>query len=251
MNVPGEYDAEAFLKAFLKVLEGLFVAFLAFIAGNFLALLSLGFASTLGFDGPLVQIPLTIVTIQGVAFGGIALAYLYARNLGIEFLNLRRPSLRDVAWVVLGFGLLLITAFVAAQFFREAGIESARNVVQEQGEEAPVVFLVLIPLSFLLVGPGEELLFRGLIQGSLRESFSPAAAIGVASLIFAVAHFPSLIGQGSRLVYIAIIFALSVILGAAYERTDNLVVPAVIHGGYNAFLFLGMYLQATGMLPTG
>jgi membrane protease YdiL (CAAX protease family) len=37
---------------------------------------------------------------------------------------------------------------------------------------------------------------------------------------------------------------LSLILGATYEDTDNLVVPSVIHGGYNALIFGSMYANA-------
>ncbi len=37
--------------------------------------------------------------------------------------------------------------------------------------ENPDVLLLLIPASFLLIGPGEELLFRGVVQGRLRDYF--------------------------------------------------------------------------------
>lgn len=234
----------------LKIGEALLVAAMAFALSLVFTVATGATARGLGVTDPLVLIPLSVVMVQGVAFFGIALTYLWIRRLDLDFLKVRMPSLIDVAWIVLGFGLLVATVMVLGVIFKEAGIESAQNVIQERSEEAPVVFLLLIPLSFLLVGPGEELVFRGVIQGSLREYFGPVAAIGIASVIFASIHLPSLIGGGSRLVYILVVFGLSLILGVAYERTDNIVVPSVIHGAYNALQFLVMYLVAKGLVPS-
>jgi membrane protease YdiL (CAAX protease family) len=39
---------------------------------------------------------------------------------------------------------------------------------------------------------------------------------------------------------------LGCILGFVYEQTDNLVVPALIHGVYNAILFSLLYVQVSG-----
>ena len=35
-----------------------------------------------------------------------------------------------------------------------------------------------------------------------------------------------------------------------YYRTENLVVPILVHGAFNALQFLAVYLQATGQLPS-
>ena len=99
----------------------------------------------------------------------------------------------------------------------------------------------------MLIGPGEELLYRGLIQGLFKESFGPLRAIVLASGLFAVVHVFSLSGTG-KLTYIVIVFGLALILGGIYEYTDNLVVPAFIHGTYNAVQFALAYLQTTGGL---
>ncbi len=47
----------------------------------------------------------------------------------------------------------------------------------------------MIPISFLLIGPGEELLFRGVVQGVLKRSFNSIYSILIASIIFSVAHY--------------------------------------------------------------
>ena len=48
------------------------------------------------------------------------------------------------------------------------------------------------------------------------------------------------------MVYIAVTFVLGCILGYVYERTANLVVPALVHGAYNAILFSMLYVQVNG-----
>ena len=196
---------------------------------------------------PALMLGLSVVGLQGIAFGGTALAYLRLRGRGLSFLRARVPTLRDWGWIVGGFLLLLGLLVVVSQIFAAFGIQSARNQVVELGNANPVIFLLMIPLSFLLVGPGEELLFRGLVQGTLAEAIHPARAVVLASAIFAVVHYGSLAGSG-KFAYLGVVFALALVLGASYELTDNLVVPALIHGAYNAIQFAVQYFMATGGL---
>jgi membrane protease YdiL (CAAX protease family) len=196
---------------------------------------------------PALRLILGTFFLQGVTFGGIAILYLKGRGLGFGFVPVRLPDKRDGAVIVGGSIAILGLLFVASSVITALGLNSAQNQIVEVGRQNPRVFLLLIPLQFLLVGPGEELLFRGLVQGTLRESLHPARAIILASALFASIHLFSLSGDG-KLVYIGIAFVLALVLGAAYEYTDNLTVPAVIHGTYNAVQFAGAYLTATGGL---
>jgi membrane protease YdiL (CAAX protease family) len=41
------------------------------------------------------------------------------------------------------------------------------------------------------------------------------------------------------------LFVPGLVLGVTYEATDNLVVPSLIHGAYNATLFTLAYLSVT------
>ena len=199
-------------------------------------------------DQPALQLGLSVVMGQGVAFGGFALAYLSYTDRGLDFVRVRLPTLRGLAWTVGGTVALFAGLVVLSGLFAAFGVQSASNAVERFGERDPTVFLLLVPLSFLFIGPGEELLYRGVVQGRLRETFGPWVAIGVASFVFAVIHVFSLRGPG-KLAYLAVLFVLSPILGVAYERTENLVVPALVHGAFNAVQFYVAYLGATGGLP--
>jgi hypothetical protein len=193
-------------------------------------------------DG-LLFIVLSLPLVQGVAFGGVALAYVRYRELGLDWFGIRVPSLRDLVYVVVGYVVALGAAMTGAVLVTLTGVEAGTNAAAELAFDNPEVLLVLIPASFLLIGPGEELLFRGVVQGRLRESFGPVPAVVLASAVFAAIHFTALTGGASaRLVSIGVLFFPSLVFGTAYELTDTVVVPALIHGAYNATLFTLLYL---------
>lgn len=194
---------------------------------------------------PSLRLMLSTILLQGVTFGGLAVLYLRFRDLGFDFVPLTMPDRRDVAVTIVGIVTLLGLLVVASTIISSLGLQSAQNQIVTIGQQNPAVFLLLVPLSFLVVGPGEELLYRGLVQGTLRETLHPARAIVLASALFASIHLFSLTGEG-KLVYVGIAFVLALVLGASYEYTDNLAVPAVIHGAYNAVQFGSAYLTATG-----
>jgi hypothetical protein len=97
-----------------------------------------------------------------------------------------------------------------------------------------------------LIGPAEELFFRGAVQGNLRTAFGPVAAIGLTSLLFGTVHItgflsagvaisPAVLGSLSLNVLSAIVF------GALYERSGNLTVPVIAHGLTNAVGFVVVF----------
>lgn len=203
-----------------------------------------GLVQYLGMDlGVPVAIVLSLVLIQGVAFGGVAIAYVKLRGVGFGFIPVRKPSFSDILWIGSGYVLALLGAFAGAVLITLTRVEAAPNRAGEIGLEHPEILLILVPASFLLIGPGEELLFRGVVQGTLRERFSATSAVIVASAFFAAVHFAALSGgTGARVVTIGVLFLPSLVFGATYELTENLAVPATIHGAYNATLFTLLYI---------
>jgi len=238
------------ISRFRSVASAIGLTYGSYVAG---AIVILAVATVVGLFGvdlasrPALRLVVSTFFLQGVTFGGIAILYLKGRDLGFGFVPVRLPDKRDGAVIIGGSIAILGLLFVASSVITALGLNSAQNQIVEVGRQNPSVFLLLIPLQFLLVGPGEELLFRGLVQGTLRESLHPARAIILASALFASIHLFSLSGEG-KLVYIGIAFVLALVLGVTYEYTDNLAVPAVIHGTYNAVQFAGVYLSSTGGL---
>jgi membrane protease YdiL (CAAX protease family) len=240
-------------------LRALGVALLIAAAGLGLGVaLVLGVGSLLRALGrepsPLVLLVLSLVSIQGVAFGGVALLSLRLRGREIGSVGVRVPSLWDLLIAVGGYATAFLAAIGGAVLVSVTGAPAGENQVGEFAAADPSVLLWLIPASFLLIGPGEELLFRGIVQGRLRETFDPVPGVVLASALFAAVHYLALTGgAGGRLVTIGVLFFPSLVFGSVYEVTDNIVVPALVHGAYNATLFALAYaairLSESGALP--
>lgn len=194
--------------------------------------------------GPLTLLFLMLFLVQGVGFTGVALWNMRSRRSRVGWPRLKWPSKSDRRWVLRGYLYAMGGALLGGLVVSLLGVEPAVNDVAELGKQDPNVFLVLVPLAFLVIGPAEELLFRGVVQRKLRQAYGPAAAVIIASFIFAAAHFVALSGGGVAGVgaAVAILFIPSLVLGASYERTGNLAVPILVHGAYNASLFLALYL---------
>jgi len=194
--------------------------------------------------GDLELIVLSLLMIQGLGLGGAAVAYVSWRGVGLEYAEARVPNLTDIAWIVAAYVVAIVGVFVVAVLLTLLNPPSANNQAAETATESPEVLLVLIPGSFLLIGPGEELLFRGVVQTRIREAFGPVPGVFLASLIFAAVHVRALVGDPQGiLVTVGVLMVPSLILGAAYEYTDNIVVPALIHGAHNATLFTLLYVS--------
>jgi hypothetical protein len=227
-----------------SLLVALGVAIGGLAGGSALALLVVLLVRSAGVElTPILAIVLSLTFVQGVAFGGMGYAYLRYRGLSIDYLGVRVPSLREVGFVVGGYVAAMGAIIVLGTLVSLLGVQPGTNQAAEFGQSNPETLLLLIPASFLLIGPGEELLFRGVVQNRLRETFGPVVGVGTASVIFAAIHYTALSGTtGARLVTIAILFFPSLIFGTVYELTDNLVVPALVHGTYNATLFGLLYV---------
>jgi membrane protease YdiL (CAAX protease family) len=194
---------------------------------------------------PVLTVVLGLVTLQGIAFPLAALVYLRLRGKSLAFVRARVPSLTDVVWGLVGYVSAFLLAMALVVLVQLGNAPTAERTDQALLQQ-PEVLLVLIPLSFLLIGPGEELLFRGVIQTTLRETFSAPAAIALASLAFAPAHIVSFAGSPTALfVSVSVLFFPSLVFGAVYEHTGNLAVPAIAHGAYNATLFGLIYVSLT------
>jgi hypothetical protein len=186
--------------------------------------------------------------LQFVGFG-IGVAVYLGFTDDWRLIRAHLPSLPDLGAIGVGIVVILLSAAGVGQLLTVFGVEVAQNQVIAVGQSNPEYFLYMIPVSLLFVGPFEELVFRGGVQGLLRRTYGPLVAIALATTLFGAMHTVALIGgSGSVLAYVAVAAVLGLVLGVAYELTENLVVPAVIHGAYNSVLFAVQYAAATGAI---
>lgn len=159
------------------------------------------------------------------------------------------PGRRGVGLIVGGTVVLLGGQYVINRLLEWANVSPGSNQAVLAGAGDPFYFLVMIPISLLFVGPAEELLFRGAVQGRLSRSWGQWPAIIVATVLFGLIHIPGVVGGfGAQLSYALLAGVLGIVLGYAYEYTGNIVVPAVMHGSYNAVLYGFLYLGEIGVI---
>ncbi|PSP56135.1 CPBP family intramembrane metalloprotease [Halobacteriales archaeon QS_1_67_19] len=187
----------------------------------------------------------------GLGTGTVALIYFRWTGKSLSYLDFRVPTKRDVGYFAAGVLALFGLQIGVSVLFAQLGLSTASHSVEQAAQTGdPTILLLLIPASWLIIGPGEELLYRNIIQKSLYDIFGEWGAVIVASVVFALAHILAYAGGASSLVSLAntlaVIFLLSLILGATYLKTDNLTVSAAIHGTFDAVVFAAMYVQITG-----
>jgi len=187
-----------------------------------------------------------LASVVATMLGYAALGYGYARRY-LGGLPARVPDARTLGLVGGATVLALALAAVLGALLTLAGVEAAPSGLFELYADTPLVLLALAGIALLVNGPAEEILFRGAVQGRLRRSFGPAGAVAVASLLFAAVHIVAVVGTlGAALASAGVILAVALVLGAVYELTDNIVVPSLVHGLYNATLLTIAYLSVTG-----
>jgi len=92
-----------------------------------------------------------------------------------------------------------------------------------------------IAVIALLAGLGEEMLFRGIIQQGLQGWLGPWPGLLLASFVFGAAHWVSR-------TYMVFACLMGLYLGLLYWRTDNLLVPIIVHALYD-FIALRLLLR--------
>ena len=97
----------------------------------------------------------------------------------------------------------------------------------------------------LWAGIGEELYFRGYVQGTLRKRHSARYAIVVAAALFGARHYMQMVLLLPKYpifaasAWVVMAFALGIFLGFLYERTRSLWLPVIIHYLFNLIAVIG------------
>lgn len=158
------------------------------------------------------------------------------------------PGRRELGLIAAGIVVLVGANNGITRLFAAVDVSLGDNAAVTIGTGEPGYLLTMVAFSLLVVGPAEELLFRGVVQGRLRETWGVWPAILAATVLFGLSHASVSGGVAGIAAYIVTATLLGVLLGYLYERTDNIVVPAVIHGVNNAVIFAWLYLSEIGVL---
>lgn len=127
-------------------------------------------------------------------------------------------------------GLANISNLAGALLSHLLGMESSTTRLPSGGLELFVQFLVLCVLPAI----GEELFFRGALQGLLRPCGSSVAIFGPA-LLFALLHLNPIQGLTA--------LVCAVFLGWLAERSGSILPGMLLHFTNNCLAFLSLYLR--------
>lgn len=185
----------------------------------------------------------------GLGFVAATVGFLLMTGRQLGYLDIAMPDRRAIGWAGGGIVVVIATAILMGLVYSLIGVEGAEHEMSRRArEQGAAVLLIGMPLTLLVTAVGEELLYRNGVQKYLTEQFAPMVAIVLTSILFAVAHLPALtaVGAAGLVATLSMIFVLSVIIGIIYERTGNVIVPIVVHGTYNVFVFLLWYVDLVG-----
>ncbi|MBO4247820.1 CPBP family intramembrane metalloprotease [Halomicrobium sp. IBSBa] len=171
-----------------------------------------------------------------VAVAVVVVGYL-ATTRRWNVVQIRRPTLHDTLWMVLGAAGLDLMAEAIQFVLPLAGLSI--EVLSGSGGSGSAVGLGTWPLLWPLVFLGlyllpalvEEQFVRGIVQGRLGERFHPALEVVLGAALFALMHGLYGLGGGPEFLatYLIVLFGQGLVFCLTYERTRNLLVVALIH----------------------
>ncbi|MFB6267853.1 MAG: lysostaphin resistance A-like protein [Halodesulfurarchaeum sp.] len=236
-------DPAAFGRRSLRAAAALGIGVLGLLVGYVFAGVAL---QALPATDPLLERGISTAAFS-VGLGILAVGFVAYTGRSLAYIDLRWLSRGDWLYVVGGvigmFAILLAVGAVTTAL----GIPSSQHGIMAEARRNPTLLLAFIPLSLLAIGPGEELLSRNIIQKYLYGAYSRRGAVVVATAVFTVIHLPAYATAGPAAVFATLVrlFAVSLVLGVVYERTDNVIVSALVHGTYNAVQFGLAYVSLT------
>jgi hypothetical protein len=147
-----------------------------------------------------------------------------------------------VACIVLPIGWLLQSASAEAlntladNFSRFNLRAEEQQIVQVLKTTTSWSYRICLGITAILLAPAaEELLFRGILYPTVKQSGYPRLALWGTSMVFALIHL-------NLATFLPLTF-LAVVLTLLYERTNNLLAPITVHSLFNAANFGLLYLQ--------
>jgi hypothetical protein len=187
-----------------------------------------------GMTSPVLYI--ASASIYGILLLGV---YLFAaRQSGWEALGIRRPpwwtiTITPILLLVEMTGMVIINnmiAYLRGEMFVNPQIEAMTG-----GEPLAPYMLVLLLLLIAVLAPiAEELFFRGMLYGWLRQQWGTGVAIIASAAIFAVLHFIPLL--------IPALFFIGLVLALLREWSNSTIPCIILHMLQNGIVVIGMSL---------
>jgi membrane protease YdiL (CAAX protease family) len=182
---------------------------------------------------PPFPVYLLAAPINQIMFFAVALSFVRYKGVGLKELGLRKANVKVLT--VASLAALPLPVYILQEVI--FGPDPLAQLVAEAATPRNSLQLVaLVAISLALVGPCEELAFRGFIQKGFENALSKRKGLLIASGLFALSH-------GLNTLYPVLpVFVGALCLGYAWHRTDgNTTVSALMHGVYDSIIFAVAY----------
>jgi membrane protease YdiL (CAAX protease family) len=149
------------------------------------------------------------------------------------------------SWVICYPSVMLLNQLLSLfviWLFHPSNAEQVAVTYLKMAKGYPILFTILALLLVLVVPFLEETLFRGCLQGWLRQQVGVPTAIVLSSGVFALFHFSESQGYENIALLISLFF-LSCFLGYLYERQQSLWASIGLHGAFNGMSVLMLFAE--------
>lgn len=165
---------------------------------------------------------------------GVTIMWIRRDKLRAAELGFRLPRISLLEFVALiagGVFAIMLTAFIWSVVLPGPISPSDTRIFLDtvKASQVPGVFVLSI-IWVMIVPIGEELLFRAVIYGALRERTTVGVALLLESLLFAVYH--------ARWKAMVPLFVSGCVLTYLYERNRSLYIPILVHASVLAAIVL-------------
>jgi len=231
MENKSSWKASAAIACYVTLFTGILVASIIIV----MITLVLGIDyQELPFPSSLLSLPIT----EGLILG-ITLFFMKQKGSTIKDLGLKMPRLKTILIVSFAAILLIFLAFFIS-IIEELVLGPdplAEELLTALLPQNSFQLFLLIGISIFLVGPAEELAFRGFIQRGLENSYGKIPGLMLTSVMFGMLH-----GLNSPRAIIPVTI-LSLFLGYTWQKTEyNTTACAWMHGLYDAITITLAYI---------
>jgi len=177
----------------------------------------------------ILNLPIFLPTIYTLIIAALVMYLMYRRIPGRD-LRISAGNRSKTVQLTVGLSVGSVVGFIEYFVLKPKPIPAGANFIQALAYVAIVMCV--------MVGIAEELLFRGLLQGSLERLMPRWEAVGLASIMFGLMH----IGWMNPL-EVLLAYAAGVAFGCLAVANDSLIAPITAHGVGNFLLYLIVYIS--------
>jgi len=225
------------------------ISIAVFILGMFIIIVSNGaivFLYSQAFNVDLLQATIEttkiVLIVNELVFLGLTILFvtkvfkMKVTDLGLSSVKLRRNIVLGLFLGVAGYLVGTVFTVILNLFIP---IEVPEWFLRALTATSPLDLLILLALTWILVGPCEEIFFRGFVQGSFARWKGSTVGVAVGAVIFGFAHLnPELWFRTPGAILLGLIY------GAVYKWRKSLIPVMVAHALNDTIAFALAFLLA-------